>query len=175
MRWILALFIITGCQQSLEYKPSEKSEIVDDIMRKAFIQLQKEKELSPFGTGAQMMDEVKMLALAFSYCKEIELEDGRELLIAAINTFLETINADTRILPYLKPCPFEPKNVQIRIFLRNRDGSPFASGKLCFISAINGTLQYDIHDPQTTRLKTVYEEPYEEALAKIRSTEEQSA
>ena len=59
------------------------------------------------------------------------------------------------------------KNIQIRIFLRNPDGSNPISGRLSVISSVDGILEYDIRDPKTDRLKTILEETYEEAHQKL--------
>ena len=121
------------------------------------------------------MHEVHMLALSFEYPHLINVCEGRELLIAAVETLLSTVNTNEKIRPYLIRYPFQPKNIEIRIFLRNPDRSEIAPGNLCIVSALGGTLEYDIHDPTTAHLVTAYEETYQEALDKlaVNSTEPQ--
>jgi len=162
---MLAIFIV-GCQQKRpnwhQYSIDEK--LANEIMAKAAAQLKIEKSLCPCGSGGQMMDEIKMLSLSFNYYKEIEIKEGRALLITAVDTLLSAINADPRIHPYLCNSPFEPKNIEIRIFLRNPDSSQMASGKLSAISALGAILEYQVNDPSTPLFKTIYKETYDEAL-----------
>ena len=116
-----------------------------------------------------MMHEIKMLALSFDYNQEISLEQGRELLIAAVNEFVSTVNSTERIHSYLYNYPFEPKNVEIRIFLHNPDRSNLPMGKICVVSAIDGILAYKIEDPSTPLFKTIHRETFDEALQKLGS------
>src|SRR3990167_4907158 len=170
MRLLLFLSMavsIAGCTQKHAYQPSTKVTLASEIRNKVAIQLQREKELVPSGTGGQMMHQIKMLALSFDYRKPIDINKGRELLIEAVDEFVAAVNADERIRPYLNNYPFEPKNIEIRIFLRSPNGSDVAPGELSVISALDAVLEYDIRDPKTDRLKTVHTETFEEAVLKI--------
>ena len=175
---ISVICFVASCNKSplmVSYQPSEKAHTAALVKKKAAIQLQKELELQPIGTGGQMMNEIRMLALSFEYDKPIDACKGRRLLLTAVDTFLSVINADENIRPYLYRYPFTPKNVEIRIFIKNHDRSQVPIGQLCILSSIEGTIEYDIHDPTTTHLVTAYEETYQEALDKlaVNSTEPQ--
>ena len=108
-----------------------------------------------------------MLRLVFQYRHIVDIDQARELLIACVDTFTSAINADIRIHPYLANYPFKPKNIDIMIVLRNPDGSRGPPGTFILIHAAEGKFQYNIDDPETTRMKTIYEETYEEAVLKI--------
>lgn len=141
--------------------------LANQVINKTLLQLKKEKELYPFGTGAGMKDQIRMLALSFLYYKEVGIEQARELLIAAGTTFLDNINNKKEIRPFLQNYPFNPKNIEIAIFLKNQDGSELESGKLTIVSMTDGVLKYRTDEPQTYRLKTIYEENYDEAVAML--------
>jgi hypothetical protein len=128
------------------------------------------QELYPFGTAYQMMDQIKMLGIAFNYYKEVDLEEARELLIYAGTTFLDIINSNEEIRKYLDVYPFKPENVDIRIFLQNLDGTEFSPEKLCVITMIDGMLEYDAKNPETLRLLRVHKETYDKAVKKIYSS-----
>lgn len=174
--FLLLIFLITGC--TLEdlnpiYKPSEKKKLADEIRTKVTTKLKREKDLHPCGSGGGMMHEIKMLALSFDYYKQIDIDEARELLIIAVNEFVDAINADEKIRPYLYHYPFEHRKVEIRIFIRNPDGSRVENGKLCVVSAIESILEYSTHDPDD-RLLNIHEETYEEALKKISDVPEKT-
>ncbi len=171
--YLLAVICLYGCEWNRPYQPSDKEKITNEIMKKAATKIYKELGLIPCGTGGQMMDQIKMLGLSFDYREPVDIEIGRRLLVAAVQEFATEINADVRIRPYLDKFPFEPKNIEIAIFLQDRNGKDFGQGILCIISAKNGFLEYDIHNPNE-RLKTIYRETYEEAL-RILSDIEQSS
>jgi|SRR3989344_111403 len=167
---LIVMICMFGCSEnrsSITYELSIKEQLADEILKKVATQVKQEKGLDPCGTGGQMMDQIKMLALSFDYRKPIDIEKGRELLITAVNEFVAAVNADERIRPYLNNYPFEPKNVEIRIFLQNPDGSNVAPGKLSVISALEGVLKYKMDDPETKLFKIVHTETFEEAVLKI--------
>ncbi len=171
MKWIILLITVlfmTACQEG-SYKPSAKQKLSDKILNNVAAQLQKKiKGLHPCGTGGQMMDQIKMLALSFDYFGPMDIEKGREILLIVVNEFIETINADENIRPYLNNFPFEPKNIQIRIFLRKKDGSDPDLGELSIITSMNGFLEYEIDDPETTLFTSIYKETYEESVHKVK-------
>ena len=167
---MLCIVFLTGCTQHRAnniYVLPEKEILSDEIMLKVAIKLKKEKGLHPCGTGGQMLHQIKMLALSFDYYHEISIEEGRELLVDAVNEFAAQVNASQTIRPYLDDSPFGPQNIEIRIFLHNSDGSDLALGKLRVISSINKLLEYDIRHLETERLETIYQESFEEAVSKI--------
>lgn len=163
----MVIAIITGCNQNYfkaPYVPSPKETLANQITKKVARELFNEKELHPCGSGGQAMHEIQMLALSFDYYKPIDMAQGRQLVIAAVEKFLAEINANDRIRPYLGNYPFKPKNIEIRIFLKNSDGSETEPNQLTVVSAIEGVIKYKVRNPDNTLFKIIYEEPYEEAL-----------
>ena len=162
---IALLLLIASCRKFPHtYQISNDEKIADEIMKNVALDLKTKLNLYPCGTGGRMMDEIKMLALAFDYYHPITIEQGRDLLVTSIDTFMKAVNDDERIRPYLANYPFEPKNIQIRIFLRNPDGSNPGPGKFAIIKSINGTLEYEIEDPPNPLFTTIHKESYQEAV-----------
>ncbi len=162
--WVLIIGIsICSCNRDPFYPLSEKEKIVNEILKKTSMKLAHEKGLIPFGEGGRMMDQIKMLSLAFLYRHPIDIEEGRELLVFAVQEFLAEVNANERVRPYLNNFPFEPKNISLSIYLQNRDGSTFGAGKLSAIWANEGMMQYKIED-SNKRLEKIHQETYQEAL-----------
>jgi len=173
LSWIiLVFFCFASCSQTTKrYKPSsevqKREKLVDEILGKIALKFKNERGLLPCGSGGGTADGVRMLALSFNYFTPIGIAQGRELLLEAVNEFASTVNADERIRPYLCNFPFGSRNIQIRIFLQNPDGSEFSQGMVCVVSAIDGILDYTIRDPETGRLRTIYTETFEDALRKV--------
>lgn len=63
--------------------------------------------------------------------------------------------------------PFEPKNVEIRIFLKGPDGRAVLHGELSVVSAIGGVFSYEIDNYETKLFTEVLQETYEEAKKKV--------
>jgi hypothetical protein len=161
--YLIAISLLGGCSYG-DYQINKKVVIANEVRQRAAIQLYREKGLRLCGTGGQMMDQIKMLALSFDYNHEIGIEEGRDLLITAMRNFLAIVNEDKTIRPYLTSYPFQPKNIEIRIFIKNPDQSDPEPGKLCVVSALEGVLKYSTTDPSLPLFKTVHKETYEEAL-----------
>ncbi len=164
--FLITSLLCCACEKETPYYPSEKEYLSNVISKNVATQLKNELDLQPFGSGGQAMDQIKMLALAFISHKPIDIETGRELLIASVNEFAAEINANEAIRPYLGNYPFGPKNIKIEIFIRNPNGKEVESDKLCIITASEGVLKYLIYSGKYN-LKTVYEETFEEALQKL--------
>lgn len=126
--------------------------------------LRDEKGLYLIGTGGQMMDDIQMMYMGFQYFKPINVESGRDLLVCSIQLYLNEINQNEKVNPYLHSYPFTVKNVEIRIWIRNPDGSKVSSDELRYISAIDGILSYYMDGTEEYSRETVHEETYEEAL-----------
>ena len=164
--FIIINLLLLGCNKNESFQPSEKCKIASEIRTKVAKKLAQEQGLIPFGTGGQMLDQIRMLGLYFQYRKPVSIEEGRKLLVHAVQALLTEVNADERVRPYLDHFPFQPKNVIITISLQKPGGSDFGRDQLCIIKANEGILQYKIDDPNG-HLKEIYRETYEEAWQKV--------
>lgn len=157
--YLVLIFGFLGCSNNHFNKKYEElrgqERIAREIRKKVALQMEREMGLRPIGTGGQMMYEIEKLMLAFRYDKEIGIEEGRELLLACVDTFISAVNEDERIHPYLKNYLFEPKNVEIWIFIQDPRGVNPGSKHLSVVSAIDGIMKYKIADDETDLLKTV--------------------
>jgi len=167
------IFIASCNPQKNEILQPNLDKLISAVSNKTIQQLRNEKELCACGFGSGGQDQIRMLALAFNYYKEIDIKEARELLIFAGSTFLKTINSNENIRSFLKNDPFTLDNIEIRIFFRKQNGRDPDLGKLTVISMIKGILEYDIRSPETERLITICEETFEEAEAKLFHTANQ--
>jgi hypothetical protein len=169
LKYFLPLvLLVSAC-----YQDNPKVRAARRVRNEVATNLKKTKNLRPIGSGGGMMDKIWVLSLSFNYYKEIDIEEGRKLLVDSVNEFSTTVNADEHIRPFLKEYPFGPNNIEVSIYLRNPDGSDPEGSKLQVINALEGTLKYKIYD-QEKHLKTICEETFEEALKKISNGEKKS-
>lgn len=160
--FFIITFFLFGCTGT-KYKPTreslEKEKLCNIVTYKVATKLKNEKKLIPCGSGGQTMHGVKKLTLSFEYHKPVDIDSGRELLVSSVQAFIDAVNEEKLIRPYLSNYPFTAQNVHIEVFLREVNG-------LCFISARQGAMQYDIRNTNG-RLETIYRETYEEAVQKL--------
>ncbi len=138
--------------------------IVGKINQVVSQKLRLKEDLYLVGTGAQMMDEIKMLALDFDYAQEVDLKAARNLLVVAIQSYLDEINQTKEIRKYLKNYPFTATNVEIGIYVHKPDGTKVSKDKLYYLSAINGVLYYYLDDPKNVSRILFHKESFDEAL-----------
>lgn len=163
--FIILIFFIASCHnlnQDDSNEPSKQS-LANEVRNQTILQL-REKGLCACGYGAGMMYQIRMLALSFNYYKEIDINEARVLLMTAATVFLDNVNSNDLIPPFLQNYPFTPKNIEIRIFIRKPNGRQPDADKLAVISMLDGVLEYEI---MPDRLETIYDETFEEAMSKL--------
>jgi hypothetical protein len=109
------------------------------------------------------------MAMSFSYYHEAKVEQARELITYAINTYLSDINNNQEIRPYLHEYPFTAKNVEIRLFIYGPDRRELSPEKIGYVSSIDGVLEYYTRSDKD---HPICKETYDEALGKISSSQE---
>ena len=164
----LTVFLITSCNLNNTHKIKNDQRLASELRKKAAGEIKKQLGLYPMGTMGQMMYEIEKLGLAFQCYKPLTIEEGREYLIKSTEIFLDIINSDERIRPYLCNFPFTAKNIWISISIKNPDRSDMRTGQLVILTSSDGILTYDVNNPfKSKRLLTVYEESFTDALKRI--------
>src|SRR5262249_2655966 len=138
-------------KNNTNYNPNPEWELADkiydnEIGKTVFCQLKKDRKLQvcESGWGLRGKKKIQVMHCGFFYYEEIDIDQARELLVDAAKLYLTTINENERIRPFLESYPFTPENIEICIFLQNRDGSRFSPEKLSIVSFEKGILRYDI-------------------------------
>jgi len=161
---LILIFLFCACDFN---DISEKDRLVDASIEKVSNLIKNEFGLIPRGSSSTMMYQIKSLGLFFDYQKPVDIETGRVLLIAAAEKFAAEINSNKAIRPYLDKYPFGPQNIEIHISLLDQNGKDVEPGKLSFLFAHEGVLEYKIDNLKTKLFTTIYKETYEEALEKL--------
>lgn len=165
--FLIVVLLLNSCNGFLSNKPyrrSEHSKIAARVTSSIAQKIEAETGLQLIGVGGGMMNRVRMMAMSFEQFGEINILEGRKLLIYCVNEYLSAINADEEIRPYLAHYPFTPGDIQIRIFIRKKDRREVSIGSIAVATAIEGLLDYDIKQPGLPSIKQIHEESYEEAV-----------
>ncbi len=158
----------------LGYMISKKETLTNRIMMKVARKITAEKKLYLVGTGAQMMNEIQMLALSFDGFRDISLDEARELIVFSTETFVNEVNSCKKIKPYLANDPFTEKNVEIRIWFNKLDYSMVDSNYISFIFNNRGKIEYYPGEPAYNLRNPMLVEKYDESL-KILTTAKDKA
>jgi len=148
----------------------------NEISKKVVTQLKRERNLYVCETGWALKgkEKIQIMHCGFFYYDAVDIDRARELLLTAGNLYLTTINENERIRNSLGTYPFQPKNIEVTIFLYNNDRSDPPPEKLQVITMVNGILEYENRSVETKFLTTIYKETYEEAMAKVNNASQRT-
>lgn len=108
--------------------------------------------------------DIKALSVGFVIVSnQFNIDYSRSLIIKGIECFLESINSNNRAIFQLNHFPFTYQNVKYHISIYTADRKWLGAAFL-----INGKLCYYKVD-ELRNLEKIYEEPYLEALHKIKA------
>jgi hypothetical protein len=133
--------------------------VTDQVAKKIY----QETGLKLMGTGGGLIDQINRLGISFARYGDLSMEEARELLVYCVEEYLDAINADEKIRPHLCCYPFSPNNIEIAIFIYGEDRRDPPIGFLTVVAEIYGRMTYKIQQPGFPSMKTIHEEPYDEA------------
>lgn len=113
---------------------------------------------------------VEVEKLVFEVNKEIDQEDGIELISKIINVYLHNMYSDKEMMIYLMKHPFTYKNLEIKLFVYGKNGCPILHPKIGTFTLSNGNISYrtEISNEKIyLEEKSYIKEPYEEAAKRL--------
>jgi hypothetical protein len=163
-RLIIIFCLFFGCSSFSYQSPVDYEKIADAITANTAKKLEEQKKLYLIGTGGGMMHDIQAMHMSFQFFHEVDLQEGRELIVYAVREYLSDINNNEEVRPYLHNYPFTAKNVEIMIFVYGPDRRELPPEKIGCITSIDGILEYYTRADDD---HPICEETYEEALGKI--------
>lgn len=130
-----------------------------------------------FGSGGQMMDNIKKVCLDFDLQEKADVEKARRLIVAISEDFLAIINADEQLRPFLVNYPFDHRNISFTIAFKDENHRFRTEGVACAMICGN-SICYSKSPKLNEPLEEIYFEKYVDALEKVKqeqkSTENKS-
>jgi len=165
---------------------------VHEIVNEYKKEMKKEYGLQCIGSGGSMPHDVAEIGVMFTIQKKVtSLEEARELEVAAIQKLLNHINNHPKIRPFLREYPFKNDRVEISISFTDKNNEQYMDGSIAYMYQVRNKIfyktaekciakGYQITHPRTNEVYNVpdredyklipyYDEPYEEALKKVKS------
>ncbi len=165
IRLCFLILFLSACQNpSSDYETPEYEKLADRITLITSDKIEKETGLRLIGINGGMMDHIRVMGMSFDCYKNINMEEGRKLVIHCVNEYLSAINSNEALRPHLVHYPFTPQDVEIALYIRGSDNNDVPLGALFVVSERNGKIVYKIREPDPIILKRIYEEPFEEAV-----------
>ena len=109
----IILFVLTGfimMNSQKEYCPSKGEKLINSILAKTALFIQKEYNIKPCGTGAAMPGgPIQEVTLCFDTKYPYSQEQLRDLLVKSAQSLLDQVNDNKEIQEFLNEKPFTIK------------------------------------------------------------------
>lgn len=166
---MLVLFLANSCTKT-EYET--KRDLENKMIGKTWKQLEQEKNLIPLGEGGGSIEGEECFELIFQYFQPLTIDQARELVIYAADTFLHNLNSDEKLNELIdKPYPMNWIEITIFIYSDHAYSKiPPPGLTLVELQKNKITYYYKRKKPQEDQrhFETIHEETYEKAIEKLK-------
>jgi hypothetical protein len=104
--------------------------------------LAKKYDMHICGVGGGMMGRVNEIGIAFMVYRPLKKEEARELVVKCVQEFLEDINNDPEVRPYLVTYPFDERYVRISLYSESPRRKDVCYPYISIITSSQGRVHY---------------------------------
>ncbi len=163
MQLILGIFLIS-CGTTLSLGESQSMKVMTDFSQNYM----KPQGFLLSGIGSAMPDKIHELDVDYTSSIYVNVEQARKLFIDNSQIFLNEINGDTILRPYLVEYPFTEKNIAFTLSFENERAQMYPPPYIAYVSIINSKIYYHFYLAEQEKLLNIHEETYQEALKIVR-------
>ena len=138
-------------------------QMVQKIEKQVINELRNNENLLAIGIGGGMIGSINRLSLMFQYYDEVDIDTARKLVIIAATTYINALNDNKEVRPYLRYYPFRIEDIGIKIFFKNNEHYPVAVGEIEAGSLVAGKITYYEKIEERFSVKSIKKEPFAEA------------
>lgn len=168
---ILFVFAITAYVYSvIQIDETSYSKLANRLQNQHAEEMRK-KGYSVESMGGEFCTDVQSIYIGLHAKKQLTIDELRPLYVEGVERFLNLINNDEPIRPYLHDYPFSIHNLSYSMSFPWLPVEASGMGPIVFVFCCKGNIIYDVFDPSridTNQLRTVHKEPYSEALRIVR-------
>lgn len=165
---LIIIIFLTSCQisQDQEYSMPESEEVVNKLLSEIAITCEKKYKIKTVGTNVSMPGgDVRLLGLDFQVRGPLSKEEIRKILLDLAHDFLEVVNSDEWVKPYLTNYPFEIKNIEIALFINDSKGQRLDDPYIGIAQIFCNCFEYlTLITTDISSIQSKFKETYEEAL-----------
>jgi uncharacterized protein YqgQ len=161
------LLISFSMKHKMNLEMSEHGKVLYKFVAKTGDKLAK-KYGSPFGIGGgAKKDGIWLMALSFQrHGDPLNEEQSRKLIINCINDFLDAVNNDEQLKPFLKEYPFTVKNLDLTIYNYDKNQILYRFPYIAIVTNIEDKIGFFTKDESVKcGYYTKKYETYDEAIA----------
>jgi len=157
----LTSILFTSCAQK-----STAMVVNNDIVVTYENRYNQKEDLVLYGIEQEYNKETKKFTLLYMTYKKIDVAEARELLVTAVNGFLNKVNRDKKNYPLFHT--FSYKDIDLGIAFKSGEGQFAPANYVASLCLANGNVKYSFYDQQASRMEELHSEPYEIANNIIR-------
>ena len=148
----------------------EPDRIAHNIIDETIDILTKKHPIKPCGIG--MNGKFEYLEISFQVSEILNKQKARAMLFDCKEIFLEKINNNEKIQPYLKSHPFTFENVGIVFYIGDEKNNDVFHPEISVARWSSNGVSFKTTDKENIyRFKEVYQETHEEALALVKKNQ----
>ena len=178
---ILLLPFIVSCNiETSESKRAPYIEHVHEIIRVFAAEMKDKYGLRCCGSGGSMPYNVEKISVIFTILRKTTLEEARAIQVDAVERLRELVNNHEKIRQYLAEYPFTSSRADVSISFNDKNGLHHTDGTITYVFMGRNKIFFDRAEKVISKtlygktyddfnLITLLEEPYEEALEKVKS------
>ena len=121
------------------------------------------------GSGGSMPYDIQEIGVDFLLCRQVSIEEARELEVRATERFVEIINSHEAIRPYLRDYPWDYHRAKIMVSFERDDGEDYPEGVSLVLQA-KEKICYFGPEKSPKEIGPTLREPYLEAKEIVNST-----
>ncbi|MBS0615576.1 MAG: hypothetical protein JSR58_03370 [Verrucomicrobia bacterium] len=136
-------------------------------------EIRKQYGLELTKVGGRMMIDIEVFDIGFARKEKATIDEARQLATKITEGFIQKINSDEEIRPYLHDFPITRKNVNIHIRFDKSKNEPKGSPFAYYVTVANNKIYYDAYDnsdPSNGQIVDFVQEPYDQALKIVQET-----
>jgi len=159
-KFLLLLLFLSACHKS-------HSDLADEQMSIYAKKAYEEKGIVLEGSGGAMMNDIKTFTLSFNCYDYLTLEQTRVLVVQVMNEFLEQVNENEEIRPFLHTYPLTLKNISLMIGFRNHHDQPPPREYIALAYTHEGKIFYshlDVPNFTSSKFCDDYRESFNDAV-----------
>lgn len=165
--FLIIAFFFGILYKNTQYVSPEYVGMAQKIRAEMAKNLSNRHHMQVIGISGGMMGTVNILGLDFQIPGPLTKDKLRKILIDCVEEFLVAINADEKLRPFLKNYPFTEKEIEIVIFVSDKNGRELYDPDISVASAVDGKIYFNTVDKNKPKgpYKEWFEEDYETAKA----------
>lgn len=165
------LTILYGYKLNGKINKSEDYEFYVNQIKESFVrEMEEQYGLICNGHGGRMPRDVEEISIDFISYHHATVEEARRLEVTVTEKFLNKINNNEKIRPFLREYPFKTNRAEVGISFRKPDNTLYSDGSVGFVYQVNNKIFYRAESEGSPKLIPIMEEPYEEALKIVQSS-----